>query len=147
MILPSLAILALSAVQPLPGVFVTGTIGFPRPQQMSIVVKPRDRLQLRLGFDGRCAGGGLDELWMSFVAADGTLQVRDGAFSGRLSGTARNVGGTSNRTARFTWKVSGRFSDHQVASTTVSGTAIVRAGTRVISRCEIARPAAARLTH
>jgi hypothetical protein len=143
----SLALLSLSAVQPLAGESVSGTIAFPRPQQMSIAVMERGRLALRLGFDGRCAGGGLDELWMSFVPSHGTLRVRDGAFSGRLSGTARKVGGVSNRSARFTWNVSGRFTDHQVATATVSGTAVVRAGNRVVSRCEIGREASARLTH
>jgi hypothetical protein len=144
-----LALLALAAggVQPLSGESVTGTLAFPRPQQMSIKVGDRDRLALALGFDGTCAGGGLGELWMSFVPATGSLKVRDGAFSGKLTGSSRGVGGDKSRTASFTWNVSGRFTDHQVATATVAGSALVKEGRKVVSRCSIARPAAARLTH
>jgi hypothetical protein len=145
----SLAVLALAAggVQPLSGESVTGTLAFPRPQQMSIKVGGNDRLSLALGFDGTCAGGGLGELWMSFVPANGTLKVRDGAFSGKLSGRASGVGGSKSRTASFSWSVSGRFTAHQVGTATVSGSALVKEGGKVVSRCTIAKPAAARLTH
>ena len=50
-------------VQPLAGESVSGPIAFPRPQKMSILVGANDRLSLRLGFDARCAGGGIGELW------------------------------------------------------------------------------------
>jgi hypothetical protein len=140
------AILALApGVQPLAGESVSGPIAFPRPQKMSVVVGARDRLSFRLGFDGRCAGGGIDELWMSYVPARQTLKVRSGAFSGRLTGTSRGVGGRDAWTGHFTWRVSGRFTDHGVASATVSGSVIVRSGHRAVSRCDIARPARAQL--
>jgi hypothetical protein len=140
------AFLALApGVQPLAGESVSGSIAFPRPQKMSMVVGARDRLALRLGFDGRCAGGGIDELWMSFVPARQTLKVRSGAFSGRVTGVSRGVGGRDAWTGHFTWRVSGRFTDHEVASATVSGSVIVRSGGRAISRCDTARPATARL--
>lgn len=136
-----------AGVQPQRGDSVTGTIAFPRPQQMSINVLEKDWLSLRLGFDGRCKGGGVGELWMSSVAADHALRVRDGAFSGRVTGTARRVGGVASRSAQFTWRVSGRFTGRQAATATISGRAVVRSKGRVISRCEIARPAKATLSH
>jgi hypothetical protein len=132
-------------VQPFAGESVAGRITFPRPQGMSIAVLEGGRLSLRLGFDGRCAGGGLGELWMAFVPAKETLVVRRGVFAGKVTGTSRGIGGDAGRTARFTWSVSGRFTDHQVARVTVSGSAIVRAGGKAVSRCEIAKPASARL--
>src|SRR4029077_8503753 len=59
MVLPmTLAALAgAPGVQPLPGDSVTGPSGFPRGQKMTIAVRDRARLELRLGFDGRCDGG------------------------------------------------------------------------------------------
>ena len=140
------AVLALApGVQPLAGESVSGSIAFPRAQKMSIDVRAGDRLSLRLGFDGRCAGGGLGELWMSFVPARQTLRVRNGAFSGRVTGVSRGVGGRDAWTGHFTWRVSGRFTDHGVASATVSGSVIVRSGGKAVSRCDTARPAGARL--
>ncbi len=140
------AILALApGVQPLAGESVSGSIAFPRRQKMSIDVGARDRLTLRLGFDGHCAGGGIDELWMSYVPARQTLRVRDGAFSGRVTGVSRGVGGRDAWTGHFTWRISGRFTDHEVATATVSGSVIVRSGGRAVSRCDTARPARARL--
>jgi len=132
-------------VQPLAGESVTGSIAFPRPQKMSITVGAGNRLSLQLGFDGRCKGGGIGELWSSFVPARQTLRVRDGAFSGRVTGVSRGVGGRDDWTGHFTWRVSGRFTDHEVASATVSGSVIVRSGGKAVSRCEIARPSRARL--
>ena len=140
------AVLALApGVQPLAGESVSGRVAFPRPQKMSIDVGARDRLSLRLGFDGRCAGGGIDELWMSYVPARQTLRVRKGSFSGRVTGVSRGVGGREAWTGHFTWRVSGQFTDHEVVSATVSGSVIVRSGRRAVSRCEIARPTRARL--
>jgi hypothetical protein len=139
-------ILALApGVQPLAGESVSGSIAFPRPQKMSLDVGAGDRLVLRLGFDGRCKGGGLGELWMSFVPARETLRVRNGTFSGRVTGTSRGVGGRDAWTGHFTWRVSGRFSDHEVASATVSGSVIVRSGGHTVSRCDTSRPARVRL--
>ena len=108
----SLAALALAAggVQPVSGESVTGTLAFPRPQQMSIRAGEHDRLALALGFDGKCSGGGLGELWMSFVPANEPLKVRGGVFSGRLTGATRV---NASRTASFTWRVSGRFTGHR----------------------------------
>ncbi len=141
----AVAVLLAPGVQPLAGESVSGAIAFPRPQRMSVDVGARDRLTLRLGFDGRCKGGGIGELWMSFVPAKQTLRVRDGAFSGRVTGTARGVGGRDSWTGHFTWRVSGRFSDHEMASAMVSGSVLVRSGGRAVSRCDTARPALARL--
>ena len=132
-------------VQPLAGESVSGPIAFPRPQKMSVLVGAKDRLSLRLGFDGHCAGGGIGELWMSFVPARQTLKVRSGGFTGRVTGVARGVGGRKDWTGHFTWRISGRFTDHEVASATVSGSVIVRSGGRAVSRCDTARPAGARL--
>jgi hypothetical protein len=142
----SLAVLASAAgVQPLAGESVTGAIAFPRAQKMSITVRGGDRLELRLGFDGRCDGGGLRELWMSYVPARRTLKVRDGEFSGKVTGTSRGVGGDPSRTASFTWRVSGRFTDHGAATAELTGTAIVRRAGKAVSRCEISKPSAATL--
>jgi hypothetical protein len=144
-LLPWLLVLAAAGVQPFSGESVSGTIAFPREQKMSIAVRSGDRLDLRLGFDGRCDGGGLRELWMSNVRADRTLRIRDGAFAGKLTGAQRGIGGRSARVARFTWNISGRFTDHGAAVATISGSAIVRERGKAISRCTIARPATARL--
>jgi hypothetical protein len=132
-------------VQPFSGESVSGTIAFPREQKMSIVVRAGDRLDLRLGFDGRCDGGGLRELWMSYVRADRTLRVRNGKFAGKVRGVERGIGGRSSRVARFTWNVSGRFTDHGAAAATLSGHAFVQERGKTISRCTIARPSTARL--
>jgi hypothetical protein len=140
-----LAVLAVAGVQPLTGESVTGSIAFPRAQKMSIKVQERDRLELRLGFNGRCDGGGLGELWMSFVPARETLRVRGGAFSGKVTGASRGVGGKSSRTASFTWRVSGRFTGHGAATVRIAGSAIVREGGKAVSRCQIAEPATAKL--
>ena len=74
-----------------------------------------------------------------------TLRVRNGAFSGRVTGLSRGVGGNDAWTGHFSWRVSGRFTAHEVASATVSGSVIVRSKGRAVSRCDISRPAKARL--
>jgi hypothetical protein len=112
---------------------------------MTIAVRDRDRLELRLGFDGRCDGGGVGELWMSYVPASRTLKLRGGEFTGKVTGTSRGVGGDASRTAFFTWRVSGRFTGHGAATATVSGSAIIRRAGKAVSRCEIAKPATAKL--
>jgi hypothetical protein len=144
----ALAALALAlgpGVQPMAGESVSGSIAFPRAQKMAIAVGARDRLTLQLGFDGRCKGGRLGELWMSFVPARETLRVRDGAFSGRVTGVSEGVGGHDGWTGHFTWRVSGRFAAHEVASASVSGSVIVRSGGHAVSRCDTAVAANARL--
>jgi hypothetical protein len=139
---------AAHADAPRPGIQLSGKIQFPRPQSMAIKTDPKDgsRLTVALGFDGRCRGGGIGELWMSFVPARGSLRVKDGVFAGRLTGTSSVLRGVAGRTAAFTWRLSGRFTDAEVATATVAGSAVVRSGSRVISRCTIARPASVRLT-
>jgi len=132
-------------VQPLAGESVSGSIAFPRPQRMTLAVGARDRLTLRLGFDGRCKGGGIDELWMSFVPARETLKLRSGAFSGRVTAVSQGVGGHDAWTGHFSWRVSGRFTAHEVATAKISGSVIVRSNGRAVSRCDITRPATARL--
>lgn len=141
----AVALALVPSVQPAAGDSVAGSIAFPRPQKMSIDVGAGDRLSLRMGFDGRCTGGGIDELWMSYVPARETLRVRGGAFSGRVTGVSEGVGGRSGWTGHFSWRVSGRFTAHELASVKVSGSVIVRSGGRKVSRCDIARPATARL--
>jgi hypothetical protein len=134
-------------VEPLAGVMLSGRIQFPRAQEMSIQTDPRDgnRFTAYLGFDGRCRGGGLSEVWASNILARPVVRVRDGRFSRRLSGTARNLGRVEGRTGSFRWKFSGRFVARDVVAATVSGEAEVRMRGRVISRCKIAEPASVRL--
>jgi hypothetical protein len=141
----ALALALAPGVQPPAGESVSGSIAFPRPQKVSIEVGPGDRLSARLGFDGRCSGGGLGELWMSSVPAKQTLRVRNGTFSGRMTAVLDGVGRRDAWTGHFVWRVAGRFGDRGLATATVSGSVIVRAGGRNISRCDIARPASARL--
>lgn len=146
MLAAAAAFLALvPGVQPLAGESVSGSIAFPRPQKMKIDVGAGDRLTVKLGFDGRCKGGGIDELWMSYVPVKQRLRVRGGSFSGRVTGVAQGIGGNDAWTGHFTWRVSGRFTAHEVASATVSGSVIVRTRGRAVSRCDTARPAKVRL--
>jgi hypothetical protein len=140
-----MALLALGGgVQPSSGDSVSGAIAFPRRQQMSIEVGDNDQLSFLLGFDGKCSGGGLGELWMSHVPARETLRVRKGEFSGRLTSA---VDSADSRTTSFSWRIAGRFTDRQVATATVSGTALVRSRGKVVSRCTVAKPATAKLKH
>jgi Periviscerokinin family len=139
------ALAVLAGIQPFAGETVSGMIPFPRAQKMSITVRGADKLELRLGFDGRCDGGGLGELWMSSVPATSRLTVRDGRFSGRLTGSSRGIGGRPQRVAKFSWRVSGRFTDHGQAVATVSGSALVREHGKAIARCETRKPAKATL--
>jgi hypothetical protein len=145
--LPAGTALAVSDLEPKAGSQLSGTIKFPREQQMRIEADPGDgaKLKVRMGFDGKCSGGGLQEAWASTVLAKQTVRVRDGRFSADLTGTQSNLGGIKGRTGEFTWKLSGRFLAQDVASATVSGTALVKSGKHVISRCKIAEPAQVRL--
>jgi hypothetical protein len=140
------ALVVLSGVQPFAGESVSGTVAFPREQKMAIAVRGGDKLELRLGFDGRCDGGGLGELWMSYVPADQRLAVRRGEFSGKVTATSRGIGGKAYRAATFTWRISGRFTGRGAAVATLSGSALVRDRGRTVARCTISRPAKATLT-
>jgi opacity protein-like surface antigen len=134
---------AAQSVQPRANTLLRGEIQFPRAQGLYLQTGAKDgaRVTLALGFHGRCKGGGLAELWSANVAARPVLRVRDGRFSGTLTGVARNLGGVSGREGRFTWTVSGRFTERTVAVGTVSGTAEVRVGGKTVSRCRTSKPA------
>lgn len=138
---------AADGIEPRAGTLLSGMIQFPRPQAMTIETDARDssKLTVRMGFDGRCKGGGIGEAWASNIESRPTVRVRDGRFSADLTGTARNLGGVSGRTGEFTWRLTGRFTARDVATATVTGTANIRAGGRIISRCKIADPADVRL--
>ena len=132
-------------VVPRPGAILSGTIKFPREQQMRIETDARDgnKFLVRMGFDGKCKGGGLQEAWVSTLAAKPTVRVRAGRFSATVKGTERNLGRVAGRTGEFTWKLTGRFTAEDAATATVTGSAVIRSGGKVISRCEIARPTSA----
>ena len=49
------------------------------------------------------------EIWAANIATKPTVRVKDGRFSAKLTGTARNLGGVEGRTGEFRWKFSGRF--------------------------------------
>ena len=136
-----------SAVEPQPGVLLSGTIKFPRAQAMSAQTDPGNgsKLTAYLGFNGKCRGGGLSEIWASNILTKPIVRVKDGKFSAKLTGTARNVGGVEGRTGHFRWKFSGRFTARDVISATVSGKADVRMRGRKVSKCKIAAPASVRL--
>jgi hypothetical protein len=132
-------------VQPRPGVLLSGAIDFPRAQQMSIQTGDGTKLAVAMGFDGRCRGGGLGELWAANVRTTPDVEVTDGRFAASLTGVVRNLGKVDGRTGQFRWRLTGRFVDRDVAVATVTGTAEVRQGGRVISRCTIARASNVRL--
>jgi hypothetical protein len=134
-------------VVPRPGAILTGTIKFPREQQMRIETDARDgsRFLVRMGFDGKCKGGGLQEAWVSTLEAKPSIRARGGRFSAKVRGTERNLGNVAGRTGEFTWKLTGRFTAEDAVTATVTGTAVIRSGRKVISRCEIARPTPVRL--
>ena len=138
---------AKQAVEPQPGVLLSGTIQFPREQAMAVQTDPRagSKLTAYLGFDGKCRGGGLSEIWASNVVAKPTVRVKDGRFSAKVTGVANNVGGVQGRKAHFRWKFSGRFIARDVISATVSGEADVRLRGKKVSKCKIASPASVRL--
>ncbi len=127
---------------------LSGSIQFPRPQTMSIATRSRagSKLTVRMGFNGRCTGGGLSEVWVSNIRSRPRVRVRDGRFTARLTGTSRNLGGVRGRTGKFRWRVTGRFTTRDVAVATVTGTAQIRLRGRVVSRCKIAAPTDVRLT-
>jgi hypothetical protein len=134
-------------VRPRAGVVLSGQIQFPRAQQMMIQTGPADgsRLRVYMGFDGRCRGGGLAEAWAATIATTPRVRVKDGRFSARLKGRARDLGGVEGRTGTFRWRFSGRFVEPDVVRATVTGAGEVRVGGKVVSRCTIAKPASVRL--
>jgi opacity protein-like surface antigen len=135
-------------VVPKPGATLSGSIKFPRRQEMRIESDPADgsKILVRMGFDGKCKGGGIGEAWVSTLETKPTVRVRNGRFSAKVKGTEIDFGSVKGRTATFTWKLSGRFSASDSATATVSGTAtITNARREVISRCAIAKPASVRL--
>jgi hypothetical protein len=134
-------------VPPKPGVILGGTIDFPREQRMSIETDPRDgtTLTVRMGFDGRCRGGGIQEAWVSALETTPTVRARNGRFAASLTGIERDFGHVRGRTATFTWKLSGRFTAAAAVTATVSGSAVIKHGRKVISRCEIAERTRVRL--
>ena len=138
--------LAAEPVEPRAGATLVGTIDFPRAQRMTIRTDATEgsRLIVNLGFNGRCRGGGLGELYASNVRATPDVRVRDGRFAATLTGTIRNLG--EGRTAALRWRLSGRFVQRDVAVATVSGSGEVRLDGKTVSRCKIAAPADVRLT-
>jgi hypothetical protein len=139
---------AAAVVEPKAGVIMRGAIQFPRQQSMAIETDARDgnKLKVRMGFDGQCKGGGLQEAWASTILAKPTVRVRDGRFSAELTGTERDLGGVKGRSGEFKWKLTGRFTAGDVVTATVSGSAEIKNGRKVISRCKIAEPASVKLT-
>jgi hypothetical protein len=144
---PAAAALAAQPPVPAAGSVFTGKIKFPRAEGMSLSVDAHDpsRAKASLGFDGTCKGGGFGEFWASYIPAQETLRVHKGRFTAHLTGATRNVGGVSGRTGSFKWKLTGRFTGTDTATATVRGTAVLRSGRHVISRCKIADPATVKL--
>src|SRR3954454_12498831 len=139
--------LAAEPVQPRAGVMLSGNIGFPRQQKMSIMTDARDgiKLTVNMGFDGRCKGGGLGELWAGNVRATPAIRARNGKISASLKGSVRNVGGVDGRTGFFKWRLTGKFIERDIVEATVTGTAEVRIDNKTVSKCKIAQPVAVRL--
>jgi hypothetical protein len=140
--------LAAGGAQPSPNRLLTGKIRFHRAQAMTVQTNmgTGTTLTVSLGFDGNCKGGGLGEVWAAYIPATSTVTVRNGKFSANLTGTSANFGGVTVRTAIFHWKFVGSFTDPTTIAATVSGKADIRAAGKVISRCQIAKPASVRLT-
>jgi hypothetical protein len=138
---------AADEIEPRPGIVLSGAVQFPRAQTMTIRTDARDgsKLTVWMAFDGRCKGGGIGEAWASQIESRPTVRVRNGRFSADLSGTTRDLGGVKGRIGQFRWRLTGRFTDPDVATATVTGSADVLVGRRVISRCRIAAPADVRL--
>jgi hypothetical protein len=138
---------ATTVVEPKPGVLMRGAIQFPREQSMSIETDARDgtKLKVRMGFDGKCKGGGLGEVWVSTIAAKPRVRVREGRFSADLRGTERDLGGVKGRIGEFKWTLTGRFTAEDSVTATVTGSAEIKNGRKVISRCKIAAPASVKL--
>jgi hypothetical protein len=139
--------LAAASVAPRAGVLLSGKIDFPRAQKMSIMTDASDatKLTVNMGFDGKCKGGGLGELWAGNVRAPQTVRVRGGRISAALTGTIKDVGGVAGRTGRFKWRLTGQFVERDVVEATVTGTAEVRIDDKRVATCKIAQPTDVRL--
>jgi hypothetical protein len=139
---------AAADVVPKPGATLSGTIKFPREQRMTIETDRRDssKFLVRMGFDGRCKGGGIQEAWVSALAAKPSVRVRAGRFSATLKATERDFGNVKDRKGEFSWKLTGRFTAEDAVTATVTGTAVVKSAGKIISRCAIARPASVKLS-
>ena len=96
---------AAEPVEPRAGVLLSGQIQFPRAQRMTIQTDAADgtKLTVGMGFDGRCKGGGLGEVWAGNVRTTSAVRARDGRISASLTGTVRNLGGVEGRTGVFKW--------------------------------------------
>ncbi len=146
-LLPAGTAMAAGDVVPRAGVALSGAIKFPREQRMTLETGAHDagRLKVRMGFDGKCTGGGLQEAWASTILAKQAVRVTGGRFSADLTGTSRNLGGVTGRTGEFKWTLSGRFLAEDAATATVTGSAVIKKNGRVFSRCKIAGPTSVRL--
>src|SRR3954471_18079805 len=109
---------AAEPVKPRAAALLSGHIQFPRAQRMTIRTDAADatRLTVTMGFDGRCRGGGLRELWAGDVRATPELRARDGKLNASLTGTTKLQG----RTGVFKWRLTGRFVDRDVVQATVT---------------------------
>jgi hypothetical protein len=138
---------ARDAIEPRAGVFLRGQIQYPRAQGMSVMTANEDgsKLTVAMGFDGRCTGGGLGEIWAANVATKPVVRAQNGHFAATLTGASRKFGGVKGRVANFRWRLNGRFVDDDVIAATVTGSARVTLHGKVISRCKIASPANVRL--
>jgi hypothetical protein len=138
---------AAADVVPEPGLILTGTVKFPRTQEMRIETDRTDgsKLLLRMAFDGKCRGGGIAEAWVSTLEARPGIRVQNGRFSASVRGIEPKFGGAKDRTADFRWKIKGRFTAANTATATVSGSALIKRRGKIISRCEIAKPVTAKL--
>jgi hypothetical protein len=135
-------------VVPRPNSVLTGSIRFPRHQGMTIRTGHGDgtRLTLAMGFDGRCTGGGLGEVWAAFVPVRETVHLKGASFDVDVTGASRRLGGVAGRTGEFSWTLTGRFVDRDTVTAKVTGSAVVRSRGKVISRCRITKPASVKLT-
>ena len=103
-------------VKPRAGVQLSGQIQFPRPQRMTIKTDAADgtKLTVGMGFDGRCKGGGLGEVWAGNVRTTPIVRAREGRISATLTGSVRNLDGVAGRTGFFKWRLVGRFVERDV---------------------------------
>jgi hypothetical protein len=129
------------------GTVYTGEVAFPRPQRMTLQVTDAaaGRLRANMAFDGRCRGGRLSEVWAFDLPAREGVRLNGDAFSARLTTSHRGVAGRRT-VGRFTWRLTGRFTDARTVTARVSGSLAVHRAGKVIARCTIARPASVRLS-
>ena len=84
-LLPAGTAMAAGDVVPRAGVALSGAIKFPREQRMTLETGSPDagRLKVRMGFDGKCNGGGLQEAWASTILAKQSVRVTRRPVLGR----------------------------------------------------------------